>query len=407
MKRTIMHIDMNAFFAAVEQQRNPQLRGKPIAVTGGGKRTIITTSSYEARRCGVKTGMNLWQARNVCPELTLVVGNNRLYTDTSKRIIALFHDFTPQVEVFSVDEAFLDLSGSLQLFGSAQRVAYLLKARIRQAFGLTCSIGIAPNKLLAKLASEMQKPDGLTIIDSARIAATLEHLPIGELCGIGKRTASQLNRLGIFTCGELGRFPGAALRRKFGIIGPRLQRMGRGEDDAAVIPGTQAEPIKTVGHGVTLAQDIDDPEEIHTQLLRLSEMVGRRARRYRVSGRTVTLTIRYADFTTFSIQDSSSEWINRSDEIYRRARGILDRTPLCQPIRLLGIRLSGLQHQNGQLQLLDEDRRRQLTTLAMDRVNERYGTAALTFGSILGQESVARVIAPAWQPAGIRDVEVE
>ena len=175
--RVIMHIDMNAFFASVEQQTDPELRGKPIAVIGTG-RTVVTTASYEARAFGVKTGMNTWQACQACPQLIFVVGDNRKYADTSTRIVAMMRDYTPLVEVFSIDEAFLDLTGSLRLYGSAERIAFLLKARIRHEFGLTCSIGIAPNKLLAKLASERKKPDGLTIIAPEQVATVLEGLPV-------------------------------------------------------------------------------------------------------------------------------------------------------------------------------------------------------------------------------------
>ena len=164
MPRTILHIDMNAFFASVEQQSNPALRGKPIAVTGAAARTVITTASYEARAFGVKTGMTVGEAKRACPELILVVGNNRSYTYVSSCIIAILREFTPLVEVFSIDEAFLDVTGSIRLFGSAEEISMRIKARIRTDFGLTCSIGIAPNKLLAKLASEMEKPDGLTVI---------------------------------------------------------------------------------------------------------------------------------------------------------------------------------------------------------------------------------------------------
>src|ERR1039457_6580312 len=159
-QRVILHIDMNAFFASVEQQANPALRGKPIAVVGGGSRTVITTSSYEARAQGVKTGMAVWEGKRCCPELILVVGDNRKYQYTSSRIVEIFRDYTPEVEVFSIDEAWLDVTHSISLFNSPERIAYLIKARIKHRFGITCSIGIAPNKLLAKLASDMQKPDG-------------------------------------------------------------------------------------------------------------------------------------------------------------------------------------------------------------------------------------------------------
>src|SRR5512136_1006250 len=227
-QRTIMHIDMNAFFASVEQQCNPHLRGKPIAVIGSAKRTVITTSSYEARAYGVKTGMNVYEAKQRCPHLILVIGDNRKYTWTSSQIIKIFKEFTPQVEVFSIDEAFLDVTGSLRLFGSAERIAYLIKAGIRHQFGITCSIGIAPNKLLAKLASDMQKPDGLTVIRPEEVSRILETVPVKDLCGVGRKTARQLALYGITSCGDLGRFPVGVLRQRFGVIGERLQQMGRG-----------------------------------------------------------------------------------------------------------------------------------------------------------------------------------
>ncbi|NOR50626.1 MAG: DNA polymerase IV, partial [Desulfuromonadales bacterium] len=234
--KTIMHVDMNAFFAAVEQQSNPALRGRPIAVTGSEKRSIILTTSYEARAFGVKTGMTRFEAFEFCPQLTLVPANNRLYTHVSSEIMALFQDYTPLVEIFSVDEAFLDLSGSLKLFGGVERIAYLIKSRIKARLGITCSIGVAPNKLLAKLASEQRKPDGLTIFRSEEISVLLENMPIQELCGIGRRLGRQLHGLGIFTCGQLSRFPLTILKRKYGVIGDKLHAMAHGVDSSPVVP---------------------------------------------------------------------------------------------------------------------------------------------------------------------------
>jgi len=204
---------MNAFFASVEQQANPELRGKPIAVVGGSGRTVITTSSYEARAKGVKTGMAVWEGKRTCPELIVVIGDNRKYTHTSTKINEIFRDYTPEVEAFSIDESWLDVTHSLGIFGSAVNIAYLIKARIRHSFGITCSIGIAPNKLLAKLASDMQKPDGLTVITPDDVARVMERLPVGDLCGIGKRTAYQLKVMNINTCGELGRCDEGRLTR--------------------------------------------------------------------------------------------------------------------------------------------------------------------------------------------------
>jgi DNA polymerase-4 len=406
--RVILHIDMNAFFASVEQQANPALRGKPIAVIGSAKRTVVTTCSYEARAFGVKTGMNVWQARQACPHLILVVGDNRKYTWTSSQIVRIFLDFTPLVEVFSIDEAFLDITGSLALFGSASRIAHLIKARIRHAFGITCSIGIAPNKLLAKLASDMQKPDGLTVIEPGRAAAVLERLPVKELCGVGAKTARQLALYGIATCGDLGRFPVGVLKRRFGIIGEQLSRMGRGIDDAPVIPVAESDPVKSVGHSMTLERDISSHKEILKYLLQLSEMVGRRARRYSVWGKTVTLSIRYADFDTWAgKQETLPHHINRSEDIYRAAVAILDSIVLVQPVRLLGVRISNLRCGSDQLPLFPEERKKALMVHAMDEVNDRYGDFTLTFGSLLDeQDKGSRVISPAWRPNGIRNVEV-
>ena len=407
--RVIMHCDMNAFFAAVEQQSNPQLRGKPVGIIGASHRTIITTASYEARRYGVRTGMAKWEALQCCPDLVLVVGNNRKYAYTSTRIFEMMREYTPLVEVFSIDEAFLDVTGSRVLFGSAENIAFRLKARIRHHFGLTCSIGIAPNKLLAKLASEMRKPDGLTIIRPDQVADIMARTPIDQLCGIGRRMKRKLQQLGIETCGQLGRYPPDILRRKFGVVGDRLHRMGLGIDESAVIPEEKAEPVKTVGHSMTLPRDISRRAEICRYLLQLSEMVGRRARRYGVSGRTVHLTIRYADFdTNLGRQSTLLSWIDRSDEIYRAALRILDGIELAQPVRLLGVRLSNLRHRQGQLPLLPEERRKALATCAMDEVNNQYGDFKVTFGSLLTDEQKgSSVISPAWKPTGIRNVNVK
>jgi len=405
--RTIMHIDMNAFFAAVEQQSNPDLRGKPIAVIGSGERTIITTCSYEARAFGVKTGMPVGLAKRHCPQLILVVGNNRKYTDTSTGIINIFRDFTPQVEVFSIDEAFLDVSGSLALYGSAERIAMLIKARIRHQYGLTCSVGIAPNKLLAKLASEMKKPDGLTRIDADKIYEILETVPVDDLCGVGRKTAQQLTLLGIRTCGDLGRFPLSVLKKRFGIVGERLQAMGRGIDHSPVVPAAEDDAVKSVGHSTTLPHDIDDPLEIRSWLLRLSEMVGQRARRYHMAGRTVTLTIRYADFSTFSVRATGVDWLSRSDAIYHAATTLLDTLTLAQPVRLLGVTLSTLRQEVQQYSLFEGERKAQQVAEAIDNVNDRYGGFAVTYGSTLEREKAARVISPAWRPEGVKNVEIE
>jgi DNA polymerase-4 len=405
--RTILHIDMNAFFASVEQQANPELRGKPVAVVGGGGRTVITTSSYEARAKGVKTGMAVWEGKRLCPELIVVVGDNRKYAYTSRKINEIFRDFTPEVEAFSIDESWLDVTHSLSIFGSAETIAYRIKARIKHSFGITCSIGIAPNKLLAKLASDMQKPDGLTIIAPADVPKVMEHLPVGELCGIGRKMVRYLNMMSIYTCGDLGRCDEARLTRKFGVTGTRLRQMGQGIDESPVILFGEEDEVKSVGHSRTLDHDIDDPAEIRRFLLQLSEMVGRRARKYSVSGKTVHVYVRYADFfSSWGKQSSLKNYINQSNDIYQAALSVLATVELKQPVRLLGICLSNLKHQAEQLPLFEDERKKLFATKAMDRINDRFGSKAVTFGTLLaGRESSGgHVISPAWRPEGIRQV---
>ena len=398
--RTIMHLDMDAYFASVEQQCNPKLRGKPIAVTGSGARTIITTSSYEARERGVKTGMTVYEARRRCPHIILVAGNNTKYTDTCAELVAVYRCFTPLVEVYSVDEAFLDVTGSLQLFGGARVIAQRIKERVRKKFGLTCSAGIAPNKLLAKLASDLHKPDGLAEIAPEGVPGFLENLSASKLCGIGKKVAEKLATLGIHTCAELGRADPMLLRHCFGIVGEALHRMGRGEDESPVVPLESAPDAKSIGHSMTFSADISRRDILDAYLLQLSEMVGRRVRREEFCGRTVSLTVRYADFTTFTKQHSLREPVQETLDIYRAALAILSSIRLQQAVRLLGVSVSGLSRHAGQIPLFHEQQRAQAVTRAMDEVNNRFGDFSLTWGSLLRRYNHAGVISPAWRPEG-------
>ena len=411
VNRIILHLDMNAFFASVEQQSNPALRGKPIAVIGSNGRTVITTASYEARKFGVKTGMAIWEAKRQCPQLILIVGDNRKYTYTSTRIFNMMLDYTPLVEVFSIDEAFLDVTGSMGIFGSPERIVYLLKARIKHSFGLTCSVGVGPNKLLAKLASDMKKPDGLTIIRPEEVSQVLETIPIKDLCGVGSQTEKKLNLLGIRTIGDLGRFPVDILKRKYGINGQHLHDMGLGIDDSPVVPASDQDRVKSVGHSMTLKRDVSRRQDILKYLLQLSEMVGRRARRYGVSGKTVNLYVRYADFySSFGKQQTLANPVNQSDDIYKAAIDILNTVELQQPVRLLGIRLTNLRYQDqaSQLPLFPQERRKALMVGAMDAVNNRYGDFTVTFASLMDtEEKGSHVISPGWRPDGIRCVDVE
>ena len=404
-----MHIDMNAFFASVEQRCNPALRGRPIAVIGSAKRTVVTTASYEARAFGVKTGMNKYEALAVCPELILVVGDNRKYMDASERINAILLQFSPRVEAASIDEAYLDISGTAGLFGPPRSVALLIKERIREEVGLTCSIGIAPNKLLAKLASDMQKPDGLVIVRDEDVSGLLEDLPASELCGIGPMLTVHLAALGINTCGQLGRYPAGLLRGRFGIIGARLSLMGRGIDDTPVAWAHEDGPLaKSVGHSMTLPEDVSDKREMKRHILQLSEMVGARARRYGVAASRVTLTLRYADFYTFTRRKAMAGPTNDTREIYGAACAILDSERLRLSVRLIGVSITDTVKGMAQLPLFEDDVKRRRLLDAIDSINSVFGSGKLTWATLLEDDERdgihKGVIAPSWRPNGIRMV---
>jgi DNA polymerase-4 len=407
MRRTVMHLDMNAFFASVEQACNPSLRGKPIAVVGSAKRTVVTTASYEARRYGVKTGMNRYEAKKACPSLIFVIGDNRKYIDTSVRVLDILKDYSPAIEVYSIDEAFADLTGCETLLGSPEDISRSIKERIRSTLGLTCSIGVAPNKLLAKLASDMKKPDGLVVIREEDVEGVLKDLPAGELWGIGPRLTAHLALLGVKTCGELASCPASILRERFGIIGERLKLMGRGIDSSPVVPAGEEEEAKSVGHSTTLPKDVSDREEIKRYLLKLSEMVGNRARGHKLKGRKVTLTIRYPDFYTFSKQKSLSSPANDTRVIFQSALSILEGIRLKTAVRLLGVSISELTKDLKQMELFDGERRRERLLDAVDSINGRFGDFTLTWATLLEHnEPAAGVISPAWRPTGVKRVNV-
>ena len=407
MDKTIMHIDMNAFFASVEQQVNPALRGKPIAVIGSNERTVVTTSSYEARAYGVKTGMTKYEAMRLCPHVILVAGDTSRYTDTCRRLVEIYRQYTPIVEVYSVDEAFLDVTGSIPLFGSAEVIAKNIKEDIHKTLGrLTCSIGIAPNKLLAKLGSDMKKPNGLVIIQQEDIGRLLKHLPVQELWGIGPRLERHLAIMGIKTCGELGRASVLSLKNRFGVIGERLKLMAQGINDSPVIPLEQEADAKSVGHSMTLDRDVSDIETLEQYILQLSEMVGRRLRRGGYAGRTVALTLRYPNFTTFTKRSTMGMYMNTSIDIYIAAKEILNTIRLQQPIRLIGISVCNLTKNTVQIPLFSTDRVKQAATHTMDTINDRYGDFCITWGTLIERYQHKGVISPAWRPAGVKCVNL-
>jgi DNA polymerase-4 len=351
--------------------------------------------------------MTIYEARKKCPTIHLVIGNNRKYIDTSCRIMKIFQRFTPVVEVYSIDEAFLDITGSIPLFESPEAIAAGIKSSIRNDLGLTCSIGIGRNKLLAKLASGMRKPDGLFRVNPQDVPALMEDLPVEELCGIGHRMARSLSHVGIRTCGQLGRMPVDILTRRYGIIGERLQAMGQGRDDSPVVPIGEEPEVKSVGHSMTLERDLSDISDILRYLLQLSQMVGRRARSHSLAGRTVALTIRYKDFQTFTTRKTISRAINGTHEIWQVAGEILSGIRLRQPVRLLGVSLSNLCPRVRQLSLCRWSHRLEEVCRVMDRINDRFGENTITWGELLPYHTKgSRIISPSWRPSGVRRVDV-
>jgi DNA polymerase-4 len=382
MERIILHIDMDAFFISVEQRDNPSLRGKPAAVCGSLSRSVVTSATYEARPFGIRAGMSTQEAKRRCPQLILVEGNHSKYTETAARIFSILKEFTPLVEVASIDEAYLDISQSLLLFKSPFHIAQSIKDQIRESEQLTCSIGVAPNKLLAKLGSRLKKPDGLVVIKKEDVEQILEDLPVAKLYGIGQKLTEALNSIGIFTCGQLGEFPVSVLAKRFGVIGERLHEMGLGLDDSPVVPFDEEEDAKSISHSVTLEEDTSDLNILRKVLLQLSEKVSKRMRREGFYGRRVAITVRYSDFFTFSKQKTLSKWMNSGNEIFKLAFEIFESIPHPKPIRLLGVGVSLLKKEWCQLDLFEERGKKDNLLKAMDRVNERFGDWTLTWAGL-------------------------
>ncbi len=396
---------MDAFFASVEQQVNPNLRNKPIAVTGSGKRTVITCPSYEARGCGVKTGMTIVEAKRLCPPILFVPGCNQRYVDTCTGLVELYKQYTPLVEVYSVDEVFLDVTGTCHVYGSPADMAANIKSKIKGTYGITASVGIAPNKLVAKIASDMQKPDGLVVIKGCQEArGMLKDLPVGEVTGIGPRIESRLEDMGIRTCGELGEAPVPDLKEEFGVIGERLHFMALGIDRSPVITADQQAPAKSVGHSMTLDRNVGDLGRLKSYILKLSEMVGRRLRRAGCKGRTASLTIRYSDFTTISKRKTVKKHISDGIDICNLSVSILRSFRLEDEVRMIGVSMSNLVECN-QLPLFSEDRKRRDISHALDRINDRLGEFSVFRGALLESNSKPDTISPAWRPDGIKRID--
>lgn len=375
-------MDMDSFFASVEQAVNPHLKGKPIIVGGrpDRKRTIVCSASYEAKRFGVESGMPAWQASRLCPKAIFVPADTAKYLSTSENILGLLKCYTYKVEEASIDEFYMDLSN--MSLNEAIRVSKEIKEKIKKAFDITCSIGIAPNKMLSKLASKLSKPDGLLVIQREDIPFLLENLPIEKIAGIGPNIKERLNNLGVYACGQLEKFPKDLLMKYFGILGTWLFDACRGEDNSLVLSG-DSDIQKSIGHSITVSRDLYTKEEVSAYLLMLSEMTGRRLRKNNLLAKTIRLTIRYRDLTVFSRQNTLSNFVNSTIDIYRNALSIFSHIKLKSSIRLLGISLSRLIKNPCQGLLFEEEKRLSRLTNAIDSINERFGEFTLTYAKTL------------------------
>jgi DNA polymerase IV len=422
-----MHIDFNSYFATVEQQANPRLRGKPIGVTGGDrlKRTVLGAASIEAKRYGVKTGMQIWEARRLCPEIILVKGDSDKYLETTKRFLNILGSYSPYLEVFSIDEVFLcldyfDLSTSVNLINQQNspsrsesvKVAIDIKRRIKVEIGewITCSIGISYNKLMAKLAGSLYKPDGLVMIENEQAAKfILDRVELDDICGIGDRIKKRLNNMGVFNFKQLRKVPLTALLASFKSYGQILYNMARGIDHTPVIPFYKRQEVKSIGHRHTIDHDTNNSAEIKQILLKLTELVARRLRAKKLVGKTVHCWYRsslertganvihlegglswHPLFQGNSIQITIS-YINDGLDIFKASWKIFQKIWDMGRIRMIGVSISNLKPQNPQnLSFLPESKRQETIIKTLDKINDKYGEFTLQRGILLNTSEMKR-----------------
>jgi len=382
--RVLLHVDMDAYFAGVEVLANPALRGLPVIVGGHpGSRGVVATASYEARPFGIRPGMPLAEAARRCPRAVFLPGDPPKYVFYSLRLLELLRGFSPQVEPFSIDEAFVELSGQARTLVEGRDVAVEVQRAIDRRLALSASIGVGPNKLVAKMASGLDKPHGITVLDRADFRRRFWPRTAGELFGVGEKTAAALALLGIRTIGDLAQAPPAGLVRAFGVIGGALRHMARGEDSTPLIPYYEGLPIKSMGHEHTLARDEADPERLAAMLLRLTEQVARRLRQAGLAGRTVTVKLRFIDFRTITRRRTLDLPTDEEQRIFPVARDLLFRNQNGAPLRLIGVSVSGLAGGAGTEYLFGADRRRRRVIGAADRLRDRFGENVLTRARVL------------------------
>lgn len=335
--RWIAHVDMDAFFASVEVLDNPSLRGKPVIV-GHGARGVVCAASYEARVFGVRSAIPMTRALQLCPQGEFIVPRHGRYSEVSRQVMAVLRDFSPMVEQASIDEAYLEATGLEGLFGPVQALGEAMKRAVFERTGLTCSVGFAPVKFLAKIASDLQKPDGLSILYPEQIPAFLRKLPVARIPGVGERTLASLRALGVSTAGDVGCYPADFWERRLGKVGMMIWERSQGIDRAVVEPYLAP---KSEGAEDTLLTDTRDREVLNAWLLRQAEEVGARARKHKAHGRTVTLKVKFSDFRQITRSRTLAVSTASTRVIYETAAALLDNLDLPQPVRLIGLSLSG------------------------------------------------------------------
>ena len=375
----ILHVDMDAFYASVELRDQPGLRGRPVVVGGLGNRGVVLSATYEARAFGVRSAMPVSRARRLCPQAVFIPPRHRLYGEVSREIMAIFRAVTPAVEPLSLDEAFLDVSGARRRLGSPASIAELIRRQVREQQSITCSVGVASVKFVAKIASARCKPDGLLVIPAHGLLEFLHPLPVSALWGVGDRAEEVLARLGLRTVGDIAHVPAATLRREFGVAGEHLHALAWGRDERPVVPRREE---KSVGAEETFPVDVDDPDIIRRELLRLS---GRTAEALRGAGcvaRTVTVKLRLASFKTITRSRTLAEPTDVAREIYAIACALYEGSGLDRRarLRLVGVRAAGLRpaaESARQLAFGDRPAGWREAEQAVDRITSRFGAGAV------------------------------
>jgi len=385
MRTWILHIDMDAFFASVEQMDNPELRGKPVAVGGTSDRSVVSAASYEVRKYGVRSAMSVVKARKLCPEIIMVPGRMKRYKEISHQAMGVLREFSPTVEQASVDEAYLDGTGLERLFGPIEDVGRRIKARMREATGLTCSVGAAPVRFLAKIASDLDKPDGMYIVRHEEVAEFLQTLPVGRIPGVGAKLLDVLKRLGVRVCGDILLKPGEYWEERLGKYGAALYDRARGIDPTPVTPN---EAAKSCSAENTFREDTTDRDLLRKWLLAQAERVGEDLRRHGYKGRTVTLKVKYSDFSQITRSRSLDGRTDNTGVIYETACGLLEQVKLHRSVRLIGLGVSNFEARARQVNLFEEAPARKEATSeldkAVDEVRRKFGGKAVTRVELLG-----------------------